>query len=74
VFTHPLKDGTVVTEESRCPHCSYSVQLAIVKQLGKMDTTTFPLATTVGRISESEYARKQILGAVDHQRSTSSPA
>jgi hypothetical protein len=31
VFTHPLKDGTVVTEESRRPHCSYSVQVAVVR-------------------------------------------
>lgn len=38
VFTHPLKDGTIVTEQSCCPHCSYSLQLAIVKQLEMMGT------------------------------------
>jgi CheY-like chemotaxis protein/DNA-directed RNA polymerase subunit RPC12/RpoP len=57
VFTLPLKDGTVVTEESRCPHCSYSVQLAIVRQLGKADTTAFHLTTAATQISQSAYAR-----------------
>jgi CheY-like chemotaxis protein len=57
VFTHPLIDGTLATEEGCCPHCAYPVQLAIVRQLVKMDTTVFPLTTTATRISESAYAR-----------------
>jgi CheY-like chemotaxis protein len=57
VFTHPLKDGTVVPEEGRCPHCSYSVQLVLVKQVGKMDTTAFHLPTAATRISHSAHAR-----------------
>jgi CheY-like chemotaxis protein len=57
VFTHPLHDGAVVTEESRCPHCSYSVQLAIVRQLEKVDTTIFPLMTGARWIGEPAYAR-----------------
>jgi CheY-like chemotaxis protein len=46
VFTHSLRDGTVVTEESRCPHCSYSLQLAIVKQLGTEPNQT-PVRITI---------------------------
>lgn len=53
VFTQPLKDGAVATKESRCPHCSHSVQLAIVKQLGEMDTTAFHLTTAARHIGES---------------------
>jgi CheY-like chemotaxis protein len=57
VFTQPLTDGTVVTEESCCPHCSYSVQVAIVRRLTTKDTTAFPFTTAARRVSESAYAR-----------------
>jgi CheY-like chemotaxis protein len=57
VFTHPLKDGTVVPEEGRCPHCSYSVQLVLVRQVGKMDTTAVHLPAAATRISHSAHAR-----------------
>jgi CheY-like chemotaxis protein len=66
VFALPLKDGTVVTEEGRCPHCSYSVQLAIVRESGKMDTTPFPLTAAPRLIRESTYAREFAMDSSAH--------
>jgi CheY-like chemotaxis protein len=57
VFTRPLKDGRAVPEEDRCPHCSYSVQLVLVKQLGRVGTTASRLTTAATRMSHSAPAR-----------------
>jgi CheY-like chemotaxis protein len=40
-FSHSLDDSTSWQQDSRCPHCLQSVQLAIVGRSAAMDTTTF---------------------------------
>jgi CheY-like chemotaxis protein len=37
VFSHPVRNDVALPQESRCPHCQYPVQLAIVAQLEEAD-------------------------------------
>lgn len=72
VFTHPLKDGTVVTEEGRCPHCSYSVQLAIVRAISQDGHDSFPFDEHGTADSAKLHMRaKQISAAVANVPKTS---
>jgi CheY-like chemotaxis protein len=44
-FSHSLDNAKSLQQESRCPHCLNSVQLAIVEQSEAMDTTGFTSST-----------------------------
>ena len=56
VFAHPVRNNVALPQESRCPHCQYSVQLAIVAQLEGLDSDGKSLSTGADRAYTSAYA------------------
>ena len=56
VFCHPVRNDLALPQESRCPHCQYSVQLAIVAQLEESDRAGQSLSKGADRAYKSAYA------------------
>ena len=56
VFFHPVRNRVALPQESRCPHCQYSVQLAIVAQLEESDRGGQSLSKGADRAYKSAYA------------------
>jgi CheY-like chemotaxis protein len=56
VFSHPVRNDAALPLESRCPHCQYPVQLAIVTQLEKSDWAGQSLSKGADRAYKSAYA------------------
>jgi CheY-like chemotaxis protein len=57
VFSHPVRNDSALSQESRCPHCQYPVQLAIVARLEEVNRVGPPLLTGAHRADKSAYAR-----------------
>lgn len=57
IFSHSVRDGMIALE-SRCPHCQYPVQLAIVTQLDEADKEFQSSSTRAARGDKSAYARQ----------------